>query len=288
MIDGSPIPLRALEERNVLEQDLRLGIDNGSLRLHYQPIVTLAGEVRAMEALVRWQHPRRGLVAPMDFIPLAEETGLIITLGAWVLDNACRQVAAWRETLAPSLELSVNLGTRQLADPCLTATVKDALALSAIDASALCLEITDAGLLLESEAAVSSLEALRELGVRVAVDDFGTGSSSLLCLKRFPVQILKLDGSFVSGICHNHDDAAIAGSVVRLAHSLRLSTVAEGVETVEQRAVLEDLGCEQAQGFLWSPAREPEAITKLLESPGRLPPSLAPEEGLAWPALAEL
>ncbi len=226
----------------------------------------------------------------MDFIPLAEETGLIVTLGAWVLEEACRQVAAWRATVAPSLELSVNVATRQLSDPGLPAIVKDVLERSGTRAvSSLPRDHRVRAACSSRRRAAASLRALREIGVKVAVDDFGAGYSSLLYLKHFPVQILKLDRFFVSGISHNDGDAAIAGSVVRLAHSLGLSAVAEGVETAEQRAMLEELGCEQAQGFLWSPARGARGDLELLDSSlllrGALPrcgadPLLAPPEEL--------
>ena len=271
---------RRARRRLELEDDLRLAIDQGELLLHYQPIVTLGGQIRAVEALVRWQHPRLGLLAPIDFIPLAEETGLVVRLGKWVLEEACRQVVEWRSNVSPSLELSVNVATRQLADSGLPAMVQDILARTALPPSALCLEVTESGLLSEPETAVISLQALRSSGVKVAVDDFGAGYSSLVHLKRFPVQILKLDRLFVAGISRDKDNVAIAASVVRLAHAMGLTAVAEGVETTEQRAILEELGCEHAQGFLWSPAEAPEVMAQLLASPDLLaPPATTGEAG---------
>ena len=270
-----------------LEEELRRAIKGEELVVHYQPIVTLSGQIRGVEALVRWQHPRLGLVAPMEFIPLAEETGLVVALGAWVLEEACRQAASWRATVSPGLELSVNVASRQLSDPALPAIVKDVLERTGMAPSALCLEITESALLLEPVASDAALRALSEIGVKVAVDDFGTGYSSLLHLKRFPVQILKLDRVFVAGISHSNADAAVAASVLRLAQSLGLQAVAEGVETVEQRTILEDLGCEQAQGFLWSPAQTAEAVSALLES-GLVRPSLGEELDRVWPPLEHL
>ena len=272
---------RRAHRRLELEDELRLAIDHRELLLHYQPIVTLGGQIRAVEALLRWQHPRLGLLAPIDFIPLAEETGLVVELGRWVLEEASRQVVAWRSTVAPSLELSVNVATRQLADPGLPAMVRDILARTALPPSALCLEVTESGLLLEPEAAAVSLRALRSSGVKVAVDDFGAGYSSLVQLKRFPVQILKLDRLFVAGISQDKDAVAIAASVVRLAHAMGLSAVAEGVETAEQRAILEELGCEQAQGFLWSAAEAPEVVAQLLAPSDPLLPLPATKGGAA-------
>jgi diguanylate cyclase (GGDEF)-like protein len=238
-----------------VEDALRRALDGGQLRVFYQPVVTLDERPVSAEALVRWQHPVRGLISPADFIPLAEETGLIVPLGRFVLEEACRQLARWRRA-DPALEglaMAVNLSARQLADPGLCEWVRAVLERNALDPSSLCLEITESVLVDDAGTAAESLLALNELGVRLAVDDFGTGYSSLLSLRRFPVQELKLDRSFVSGLGRNDRDTAIVGSVIQLAHALGLLAVAEGVETEEQLASLRSLGCDRAQGYLWSP-----------------------------------
>jgi diguanylate cyclase (GGDEF)-like protein/PAS domain S-box-containing protein len=238
-----------------LEEALRRALEERELRVYYQPVLTLDEQPVSAEALVRWLHPERGVVPPSEFIPLAEETGLIVPLGRFVLEEACGQLAAWRRTepgLA-GLGVTVNLSGRQLADPGLPAWIGEVLERNDLDASALCLEITESILVDDAGTAAESLLALRELGVRLAVDDFGTGYSSLLSLRRFPVQVLKLDRSFVSGLGRNERDTAIVGSVIDLAHGLGLIAVAEGVETCAQLEALRSFGCDQAQGYLWSP-----------------------------------
>ena len=234
---------------------LRRGMDRGELVLHYQPELDIAtGQVVGVEALVRWAHPERGLLAPAEFIPLAEETGLIVPLGARVLQEACRQVEAWqpRKGDGAPIVLSVNLATRQLMAPDLPDEVESALAAAGLDPSLLCLEITESVLLEDATASARALHRLKAIGVQVGVDDFGTGFSSLTYLKRFPVDMLKIDRSFVEGLGHDREDRAIVASVVDLAHAFGLTTIAEGVETVEQLAELRRIGCEQGQGYLWS------------------------------------
>ncbi|HET7487694.1 MAG TPA: EAL domain-containing protein [Acidimicrobiales bacterium] len=234
---------------------LRRGIDRGELVVHFQPEVDLAtGDAVGVEALVRWNHPERGLLGPGEFIALAEETGLIVPLGARVLHDACHQVRDWqgdRRTATPVM-VSVNLSTRQLMAPDLCDTVEAALEESGLDPSLLCLEITESVLLEDAGASSRALFRLKALGVRIGVDDFGTGFSSLTYLKRFPVDLLKIDRSFVQGLGDNREDRAIVASVVDLAHAFGLTTIAEGVETVEQLAELRDIGCEIGQGYLWS------------------------------------
>ncbi|CAN5516441.1 hypothetical protein BH18ACT1_BH18ACT1_03550 [soil metagenome] len=217
-------------------------------------MVALPGlEVVGVEALVRWQHPERGLVPPVDFIGLAEETGLIIELGAWVIAEACRQGELWSRQLGGKpLELALNLSTRQLSQPDLAKQVGLLTAQHGLDPGsvALCLEITES-LLLEDPLVTSGvLGDLRALGVRLAIDDFGTGYSSLAYLRRFPVDTLKIDRSFVAGLGVDDDSRAIASAIVELAHALGLDVVAEGVEEEHQLAVLIELGCDRAQGFL--------------------------------------
>ncbi len=239
--------------------DLHRALQRGEFEVHYQPVVDLeTGRVSGFEALVRWQHPTRGLVHPGDFISLAEETGLIVPLGAWVLEEACRQVVEWqhhRPAGARPLTISVNLSPRQLAEPTLHDEVTRILAETGIDPDAVWLEITESTLMHDAESAVSTLRALRLLGVHLSVDDFGTGYSSLSYLKRFPVEALKVDRSFVDGLGHEPGDSAIVTAVVTMAHALGLRAVAEGLETPVQLGELRTLGCDMAQGFLFGVPR---------------------------------
>ncbi|MDQ1419196.1 MAG: hypothetical protein QOJ52_1158 [Acidimicrobiaceae bacterium] len=248
--------------------ELRRAIDRHEFVIFYQPEVNLTtNEVIGVEALVRWEHPEHGCVAPLEFIPLAEETGLIVPLGAFVLEEACRQVATWRgrNPTPLMLALAVNLSARQLLAPDLSEVVRGALAKSGLTPSCLCLEITESVLLDDAHASVKALDALKAIGVRIAVDDFGTGYSSLTYLKRFPVDVLKIDKSFIDGLVHDRQDRAIVSSVVDLAHTFGLSTIGEGVETAEQLALLRALGCEAAQGYFWSPALPPDDLARWME-----------------------
>ena len=242
---------------------LHRAIERGELQVHYQPIVSLAdGDLSGFEALLRWEHPERGPIAPADFIPLAEENGLIVPLGAWTLEEACRQAARWDQATPPTTSgpsVSVNLSPRQLAEPSLPNEVARILELTGVQPGLIWLEITESTLMRDAESAVSALRALRALGVHVSVDDFGSGYSSLGYLGRFPVEALKIDRSFVQAVGRNADSTAIAAAVVNLAHSLRLSAVAEGIETPEQLAILRRLGCERGQGYLFGVARAPAA-----------------------------
>ena len=234
---------------------LRRGIHRGELVVHYQPLLDLAsGRVVGVEGLVRWDHPQRGLLLPGEFIALAEETGLVVPLGAEVLATACRQVMAWQRggDGRADLSLSVNLAARQLLAPDLCSVVEAALADSGFDPDRLYLEITESALLEDSDSSTRALNRVKALGVRIGVDDFGTGFSSLTYLKRFPVDVLKIDRSFVAGLCADREDRAIVASVIDLAHAFGLTTTAEGVETAEQLAQLRSLGCEQGQGYFWS------------------------------------
>ncbi len=244
--------------------DLRTGnalhraIERGEMRMYYQPMISLdTGALLGFEALIRWEHPERGLVPPMEFIPLAEETGLIVPLGAWALEEACRQAVRWHEAApdAPPLLMHVNLSPRQLAEPALPNEVARVLHDTGIQPSTLWLEITESTLMRDAESAVSALGALRALGLHLAVDDFGTGYSSLAYLERLPVEALKIDQSFIEGVGTRKDSTTIVSAIVGLARALRLSTVAEGIETPGQLRRLQEMGCDHGQGYLFGPAR---------------------------------
>jgi diguanylate cyclase (GGDEF)-like protein/PAS domain S-box-containing protein len=237
-----------------METELRRALDRGELRLHYQPQVDLrSARIVGLEALVRWEHPERGLVPPGSFIPMAEETGLILPIGRWVLETACRQAAIWRADTEVGLDLvmAVNLSPREFRHPRLVQDVGQVLAESGLDASGLEVEITEGTAMGDADATVKTLEHLKAIGIRLAIDDFGTGYSSLGYLKRFPIDVLKVDRSFVAGLPANRGDAAIVRAVVGLTRALGLKAVAEGVETTEQLAELRGLGCDQGQGYLF-------------------------------------
>jgi diguanylate cyclase (GGDEF)-like protein/PAS domain S-box-containing protein len=259
----------AVVGRMQLKADLSHAIDTGQLTLYYQPVIDMhTREMVGTEALLRWFHPVRGTVSPAEFIPLAEESDLIVEIGNWVLDEACRQAIGFQRSdpaLADS-SMTVNLSGRQLGDPRLVQKVADALDASGLRPDRLVLEITETALMTDVEASIDILTALKELGVRLAIDDFGTGYSSLSYLKAFPLDILKIDRSFVDGVELGEEEAALASAVVKLAQTLNLATVAEGVETPAQARTLLDIGCRLAQGFLYSPAVAPEAIASTLRS----------------------
>ncbi|MHB8680851.1 MAG: putative bifunctional diguanylate cyclase/phosphodiesterase [Acidimicrobiales bacterium] len=243
----------ALESLNVINE-LHGALARHEFVLHYQPIVDLRdGATVAVEALVRWEHPERGLLLPGQFIEVAEECGLIVPLGTWVLQEACRQAAQWhrRAPASPApLEVHVNISPRQLVSPGFVAGVEAALVESGIHPGTLCLEITEGTLMHDERVSSESLRDLRALGVRISIDDFGTGYSSLSYLKRFPIDSLKVDRTFVDGLGEDPDDSVIVSAVVALAHSLAITAVAEGVETEIALAELQRLGCDRAQGFL--------------------------------------
>ena len=268
----SPAMTEAAHERLTLENSLRKAIERDELILLYQPQVSLmTGEIIGTEALVRWQHPELGLIAPSRFIPLAEETGLIVPLGEWVLRTACRQAAVW-EREGRTLRQSVNLSARQLGEAGLVALVQAALEETKLNPRLLDLELTESALVVQGEAAVARLAALRALGVRISIDDFGTGYSSLAYLRRFPLDILKVDRSFVTGLSgadrQARQDQAVVQAIISMAHALDLEVVAEGVETAAQRETLRRLGCDYMQGFLYSPPVTPERLESLLPSAG--------------------
>jgi diguanylate cyclase (GGDEF)-like protein/PAS domain S-box-containing protein len=250
-----------------IETDLRRAVERGEMRLHYQPIVSLADEsVIGFEALVRWQHSERGLVSPMDFIPVAEETGLIVPIGRWVLREACRQMSEWkrRDASAMPLFMSVNLSGKQFTQPDLLGQVTRILEETGLDPRSLKLEITESVVMENIDAAIETLESLRSLGVEVSIDDFGTGYSSLSYLHRLPIDTLKVDRSFVSRMASNNENTEIVRTIVTLAQSLDMKVVAEGVETSEQLSQLQILRCEGAQGYLFSRPLDAEAASALL------------------------
>jgi diguanylate cyclase (GGDEF)-like protein len=237
--------------RQAIEGDLRNAIANGELVVHFQPEIAVStGEIVGVEALVRWERPGAGLVPPGEFIPIAEETGLIVPIGAWVMREACMQ--AMRLFDDGRLVVRVNVSARQLAEPGLTTTVADALAASGLPPERLCLEVTESVVLEDSDRSVAALQALRDIGVGVSLDDFGTGYCSLSYLRRLPIDSLKIDRSFVRGLGNEADDDSIVTSVIDLARSLGVSVVAEGVETEEQLAGLRARGCDTVQGYLFA------------------------------------
>jgi diguanylate cyclase (GGDEF)-like protein/PAS domain S-box-containing protein len=234
-----------------LESALQLALARGELLLHYQPKVHIdSGSTVGVEALLRWAHPTRGLVPPMEFIPLAEERGLIVPIGRWVIRTACRQIREWHAAGAAVPPVAVNLSARQFASDTLVDDIVEAMALYEVAPGELEVELTESVLMADPERANEVLRRLHGLGVRIAIDDFGTGYSSLSYLKRFPAQTVKIDRSFISGLPTDGDDLAIAEAVIAMAHSLGLGVVAEGVETEAQLSALRDLGCDEAQGFL--------------------------------------
>ncbi|HEY7132135.1 MAG TPA: diguanylate cyclase, partial [Candidatus Limnocylindrales bacterium] len=249
-----------------LENDLRRAIERSELRLHYQPLVDLATErIVGLEALVRWEHPTRGLVPPLAFIPVAEETGVIVPIGRWVIETACRQARRWLDELPYSaLVMSVNLSARQVARPELVDEIRDCLAATGLPADRLELEITESVLLDEGEESARTLRALRELGVRLVLDDFGTGYSSLSYLRRLPLDTIKIDRSFVDGIDADGTNLPIVQAVIALAHGLGIEVVAEGIETAGQSARLRELVCDRGQGYYYARPQPPDALTALL------------------------
>ena len=264
--------------RATAEADLRRAIDGGEFVVHYQPSVRLLDQrVVGVEALVRWQHPTRGTVRPDDFIPVAEDTGVITEIDAFVLHEACRQVAAWgrADAAMADMSLSVNVSARQFSDPALVDSVVAALERSGLRAEQLYLEITES-VMMEEQASASTLARLSELGVRLAVDDFGTGYSSLRYLRRFPVGLLKIDRSFVDGLGLEHEDEVIVETVIGLARSLGIAVVAEGVETDVQLERLTQLGCDFAQGFLFGRPRAAAELPRMVAGidGGRSAPTL--------------
>jgi diguanylate cyclase (GGDEF)-like protein len=249
-----------------LESDLRQAIEEKQFSVFYQPIVALeTGRLSGFEALVRWNHPRRGIVTPSDFVPVAEETGLIVPIGEWVLEEACKKIKEW-QTKSPShrgLCLSVNLSARQVSQPDLVERIQRALNISKLHPHFLKLELTESVVMENAESAAQMLKRLRALGVQLSIDDFGTGYSSLSYLHRFPVNYLKIDRSFVMRMTTDNDNA-IVKTISTLAHNLGMEVIAEGVETEEQCRQLKALGCEYGQGYLFSRPVNADGALRLL------------------------
>jgi PAS domain S-box-containing protein len=253
-------------ERAQLERALRSAVHREELVLHYQPTIELAsGRITGVEALIRWQHPELGMMSPAKFIPLAEETGIIVPLGRWVLREACAQLREWQRAEPEryaDFKINVNLSARQLERPGIVADVEHALEQTGLDARCLVLELTESTLA-GGEELLERLQHLSALGVRLAVDDFGTGYSSLAYLRRFPIDILKIDRSFISGVASRSTDATLASTIIELGRMLDLTTVAEGIEDEDQLELLRSLGCSMGQGFLIAkplPASELDAL----------------------------
>jgi predicted signal transduction protein with EAL and GGDEF domain len=253
------------DDHLALESELRRGIETGQLELHYQPKVDIStNRVRSAEALIRWRHPQRGLVAPMVFIPVAEETGLIVPLGEWVLREACKQVRTWIDSGISPVRVAVNLSAKQFRDADLAQVVKSALSDARLEPGFIELELTESAVMYNPQESAATLAKLSAMGVHISIDDFGTGYSSLSYLRRFPLDKLKIDRSFIRDLMKNPDDVSIVKAIISLAHSLRLRVVAEGVETAEQLDFLRQLGCDQYQGFLCSPAVPPDVFAELM------------------------
>jgi EAL domain-containing protein (putative c-di-GMP-specific phosphodiesterase class I) len=255
-------------ERLALENNLRYALERGELELHYQPQVSLrSGNVISMEALLRWRHPKLGMIPPTEFIPLAEETGLIVPIGTWVIKTACTQLKTWQQEGLPIQFVAVNLSPRQFMQKDLLSQIADILEETELDASCLELEITEGLIMRDVDSAIMTLQALKLMQVQIAIDDFGTGYSSLNYLKRFPLDRLKIDKSFINDINNDPNDAAIALAVIAMAHSLQLKVIAEGVENEQQLIFLKSRRCDDMQGYYFSrPLPAAEARTLLREN----------------------
>jgi diguanylate cyclase len=252
-------------ERANLERELHQALRLQQLELHYQPKVdTASGDVRSAEALIRWRHPQRGLIPPTQFIPLAEECGLIHEIGAWVVREACRQCAEWHRAGVPPLRVAVNVAASQFRRGDLLDVIRSALHEAQLDPGYLEIELTESVVMTDPEGTATILEQLSRMGVLVSVDDFGTGYSSMNYLRRFPIDKLKIDRGFIEDLINSVDDAAIVRAIISLAHSLRLKVVAEGVETPEQLKFLRTLGCDQYQGYHFSPPLPAQEFVQLI------------------------
>jgi EAL domain-containing protein (putative c-di-GMP-specific phosphodiesterase class I) len=257
---------RTIDERHRLDVELHSALTSGQFFLQYQPIINLAtGAVVGVEALLRWRHPTQGILSPMAFVPALESTGLIVPVGRWVLETACERGAMWH-TLGHEVAVSVNVSPKQLQREGIIDDVKGALSSSGLDPAMLVLELTETTLMRGADDTISRLLRLRKSGVRLAVDDFGTGFSSLAYLQQFPIDVLKIDQSFVSGLAKTSKSHAIIQTFVQLGQALGLEVVAEGIETEDQRDQLAALGVDTGQGYLFSPPLDADAVHMLLEA----------------------
>ena len=254
--------------QTALETGLRAAAEGGELVLHYQPQFDVRRKrMIGSEALVRWNHPEFGLLSPKQFMPIAEETGLVVELGEWVLRNACIQNARWQELGHPGLRLSVNVASQQFIEPGFVETVAGCLENTGLAPETLELEITESSLLEDVEATVTALRELKRIGIQLAIDDFGTGYSALAYLKRLPIDVLKIDQSFVQSLATDPADATIVQAIIQIAKGLQLTTIAEGVECQEQLMLLGSYGCERMQGFLFGRPVPAETFERWLEHP---------------------
>jgi diguanylate cyclase (GGDEF)-like protein/PAS domain S-box-containing protein len=275
------------QERLELEAELRKALERGEFLLYYQPEVSLRdGTIVGFEALLRWQHPQRGLLKPQAFMPLAEETDLIVPIGRWVLEEACGQAKRWEEErpCAPPATIEVNLSSRQLVRRGLTRTIEEVLTRADIEAHRLALDLTETTLIKASEDNAQALDALKKMGIRLHLDDFGTGYSSLSYLKRFPVDRVNVDKSFVKGLAENATDTALVRMSVDLCHTMGVEVLAEGVETSEQAALLRDMGCDMGQGYYFAQPLLGEELAERLPQSFSSVGSLKGSDG--WPELA--
>ena len=261
-------------ERFEIEKGMRHAFQNNEFHLYYQPKIEFSsGRMLGVEALIRWHHPTLGVLGPDRFIPIAESSNFIIPLGKWVIEQACRQSKLWQDAKLPRFSIAVNLSAKQLADPALVQLVSDSLRNSGADPAMIELEITETAVMKNLDEAIMRLNALRALGVRLSIDDFGTGYSSLSYLKQLPVDILKVDRSFVKDLPHNRDDLAITRAVIAMAHGLSMKVVAEGVEDKHQFNSLRDEGCDEFQGYFCRPAMESHQLEVLLGQHGAIIPA---------------
>jgi len=266
----SPELSKVANRRLRLENNLRKAIEDDQLVMYYQPKVNLtSGVASGMEALVRWNHPEQGIIPPDEFIPIAEETGLIIPLGQQVIEKSCTQFKKWLDAGIPVTNISINVSARQFREQDLVSTLKECLNMHQLNAENIELELTESTLLKNEDNAEEILNQLHDMGITISIDDFGTGYASLAYLKRLPIDILKIDRSFTDGILHDPDDIAIVNAIYGLARGLGLKLVAEGIETREQLAVLTEMGVDYGQGYFWSPPLAPEKYLDLLENLGK-------------------
>jgi diguanylate cyclase len=258
-------------ERRSLESKLQSALERDEFQLYYQPQANLiTGRIIGVEALLRWRHPELGMISPAKFIPIAEETGLIVPIGEWVLRSACSQTQAWRTSTRIPIRTSINLSARQFKQHNLVGIVSQALTESGLDPDMLVLEMTETSVMEDVDATVAILRELKEMGVHISIDDFGTGYSSLSYLKRFPLDTLKIDQSFVRDVTTDDNDAAIAKAIIAMANSLQLKVIAEGVETEEQFHFLRQSGCHAMQGYLFSPPVPAREFENMLSADKRL------------------